>query len=71
MRGAGGGDAADEGGLNMPGNPKSKPKKSGAAKEKARLERELEEGLEGTFPASDPVAVTEPGPDRAADEKVK
>lgn len=25
-----------------------------------QLERELEEGLEETFPASDPVAVTEP-----------
>jgi nicotinate phosphoribosyltransferase len=25
-----------------------------------RLEKELEEGLEETFPASDPVAVTEP-----------
>lgn len=27
-----------------------------------RLEKELEEGLEETFPASDPVAVTEPAP---------
>jgi nicotinate phosphoribosyltransferase len=27
-----------------------------------RLEKALEEGLEGTFPASDPVAVTEPAP---------
>ena len=26
------------------------------------VERELEEGLEETFPASDPVAVTEPAP---------
>ena len=25
-----------------------------------RLEKELEEGLEGTFPASDPPAVTQP-----------
>jgi hypothetical protein len=39
--------------------PKSSPPKSG---EKERLERALEEGLEGTFPASDPVAVTEPAP---------
>jgi len=30
---------------------------------KQRLERELEEGLEETFPASDPVAVTEPAPE--------
>ncbi len=27
---------------------------------KQKLERELEEGLEETFPASDPVAVTDP-----------
>jgi hypothetical protein len=44
----------------------SKPKsvrKSGAKGHKPgkeRLEHELEEGLEETFPASDPVAVTEP-----------
>lgn len=30
---------------------------------KQRLERALEEGLKETFPASDPVAVTEPVPD--------
>lgn len=35
------------------------------------LERELEEGLEETFPASDPVAVTEPAPDHDKDEKKK
>lgn len=29
-------------------------------KSKEELERELEEGLEGTFPASDPPAVTQP-----------
>lgn len=29
---------------------------------KERLERKLEEGLEETFPGSDPVAVTEPAP---------
>lgn len=43
----------------MSGKPKSDPK---AAKEKEKLERELEEGLEDTFPASDPVAVSEPAP---------
>ena len=51
---------------------KSKPGKAKPAKEhkkkehkpdKETLERELEEGLEETFPASDPVAVTEPGVD--------
>lgn len=33
-----------------------------------RLERELEEGLEETFPASDPVAVTEPAPTPPGDD---
>jgi nicotinate phosphoribosyltransferase len=33
-----------------------------ADEKKQRLERELEEGLEETFPGSDPVAVTEPAP---------
>ena len=31
--------------------------------DKQQLERELEEGLEDTFPASDPVSVTEPARD--------
>ncbi|MGN6286901.1 MAG: hypothetical protein ACTHM2_17275 [Afipia sp.] len=30
--------------------------------EKRVLEQELDEGLKGTFPASDPVSVTQPGP---------
>jgi nicotinate phosphoribosyltransferase len=34
---------------------------------KQRLERALEEGLKGTFPASDAVAVTEPVPERSGD----
>jgi len=33
-------------------------------KEERRLENSLEQGLEGTFPASDPVAVTQPPPSR-------
>jgi len=33
-------------------------------KEKRRLEEALEEGLEETFPASDPVNVTQPAPSR-------
>jgi nicotinate phosphoribosyltransferase len=32
------------------------------ANRRGKLERELEEGLQETFPASDPVAVTEPAP---------
>jgi hypothetical protein len=39
--------------------------------DKQRLERELEEGLEDTFPASDPVAVTEPAPDHDHDRDHK
>ncbi len=31
---------------------------------KERLEAALEEGLQGTFPASDPIAVTEPARER-------
>ena len=33
-------------------------------KEKQHLEEALEEGLEETFPASDPVNVTQPAPSR-------
>jgi hypothetical protein len=39
--------------------------------EKQMLERELEEGLEETFPASDPVSVTEPAPDHDRGGKKK
>ena len=34
-------------------------------KEKQHLEAALEEGLEETFPGSDPVNVTQPAPSRA------
>jgi hypothetical protein len=33
-------------------------------KRRARLEKSLEEGLEDTFPASDPINVTQPPPKR-------
>jgi hypothetical protein len=39
---------------------KAKPKKGTSDNDRKGIERDLEEGLEGTFPASDPVAVTEP-----------
>jgi hypothetical protein len=39
----------------------SKPKHA-EDDDKARLEEELEEGLEETFPASDPVSVAQPSP---------
>jgi hypothetical protein len=38
--------------------------------EKRRLEQALEEGLLDTFPASDPVSVTQPAPTKA-DHPVK
>jgi nicotinate phosphoribosyltransferase len=41
---------------------KSKQERNRNAIERRRLEAALEEGLEETFPASDPVAVTEPRP---------
>jgi nicotinate phosphoribosyltransferase len=46
--------------------PKSGPPKSG---QKEKLERQLEEGLEGTFPASDPISVTDPAPDHSPAKK--
>jgi hypothetical protein len=49
-----------------------KPKPAGKNDKPGRkLERELEEGLEETFPGSDPVAVTEPAPDRDKRRKKK
>lgn len=51
----------------------SKTRSPGKAQEseKKALERELEEGLEETFPASDPVSVTEPAPHHDKDGKKK
>ena len=40
------------------------------AAEKRRLDRALDEGLEETFPGSDPVNVTQPAPSKA-DHHVK
>jgi hypothetical protein len=40
------------------------------AKERRRLEKSLEEGLEDSFPASDPISVTQPPPS-AQDRKDK
>jgi hypothetical protein len=44
--------------------------KAAEANEKRRLDRALEEGLEETFPGSDPVNVTQPAPSKA-DHHVK
>ena len=43
--------------------PHSKPTQE-ELKEKHRLDEALEEGLEETFPGSDPVNVTQPAPSR-------
>ena len=43
--------------------PRSDPKKADGA-DKRRLDRALEEGLEETFPGSDPVNVTQPAPSK-------
>lgn len=53
----------------MANKPKSARK--GHKPDKETLERELEEGLKETFPASDPVAVTEPASDHDKNEKKK
>jgi len=44
--------------------------KDAAGNEKRRLDQALEEGLEETFPGSDPVNVTQPPPSKA-DHHVK
>jgi hypothetical protein len=41
---------------------KSAPAPQGAEKER-RLDRQLDEALEETFPASDPVSMSQPAPD--------
>jgi hypothetical protein len=49
--------------------PRARPKDAAGA-EKRRLDEALEEGLEETFPASDPVNVTQPAPSKK-DQHVK
>ncbi|MGE5164867.1 MAG: hypothetical protein ACM3IH_12720 [Sphingobacteriales bacterium] len=58
----------------MPKKPKAdKPKATdkGHKHDRQRLERDLEEGLEETFPASDPVAITDPVVDVVKGDKNK
>lgn len=50
--------------------PESKSKQTAAEAEKKQLDDALEEGLEETFPGSDPVNVTQPAPSKA-DNHVK
>ena len=44
--------------------------KSAERADKRRLDQALEEGLEETFPGSDPVSVTQPPPSKA-DHRIK
>ena len=48
-------------GPDRPSKPVSESRQSA---EKRRLDEALEEGLEETFPASDPVSVTQPAPSK-------
>jgi hypothetical protein len=41
--------------------PKNRPAYSKDGKSKRKVDRELDQALEDTFPASDPVAITTPG----------
>jgi hypothetical protein len=44
--------------------PRAKPKDTDST-EKRQLDQALDEGLEETFPGSDPVNVTQPAPSKA------
>jgi hypothetical protein len=44
--------------------PRANPKDAGESAEKRRLDAALQEGLEETFPGSDPVNVTQPAPSK-------
>jgi len=44
--------------------PRSTPKNAGESAEKRQLDAALDEGLEETFPGSDPVNVTQPPPSK-------
>src|ERR1700686_2968596 len=55
------GGLCKEASMTRSGSPPKKAEKS----EKRRLDAALEEGLEETFPASDPVNVTQPPPSKA------
>jgi len=48
---------------------RSKPKVDETEDRRQRLERALDEGLEQTFPASDPVALTQPASTRPDDNR--
>ena len=54
----------------MTGPRMTAPVDASSAEEKRRLDDALDEGLEETFPASDPVNVTQPAPSKG-DHHVK
>jgi hypothetical protein len=45
--------------------PRANSKNAAESAEKRKLDAALEEGLEETFPGSDPVSVTQPPPSKA------
>jgi hypothetical protein len=57
----------------MSNKPKAEKPKSGekGKLDRQELERDLEEGLEETFPACDPIAITEPVVDVVKDDRKK
>jgi nicotinate phosphoribosyltransferase len=54
--------------MTAPPKPNSSKASEKRQDVKRRLEQALEEGLRGTFPASDPVSVTQPGSPSEADD---
>jgi hypothetical protein len=52
------------GSLSTPKESDKAPQKDTKGAEKRELDAALQEGLEETFPASDPVSVTQPAPSR-------
>ena len=51
--------------MTGPQSGSREPSESAKGAEKRRLDEALEEGLEETFPGSDPVSVTQPAPSKA------
>ncbi len=56
--------------MTGPQSGSKEPSEGAKGAEKRRLDEALEEGLEETFPGSDPVSVTQPAPSKA-DHHVK
>jgi hypothetical protein len=52
-----------EGACPMKHDDKPAPPSAAVAEKERRLDRRLDEALEETFPASDPVSISQPAPD--------